>query len=162
MASYRGSVGHVAPNFDLEFALEVVRKAAECVPLRTAKVIMQRIFCGCKMAEYRGHPYSRELCQGLSDSPAFVGFKTEAMHAAVYLNVYQNVAQCLGVSAVGFGKSRQAFPAKKFGLQAVAKHQFKRGISGIQNHYGAANSRFTQFAPLFGVGNTQIMHPMAF
>jgi hypothetical protein len=88
MASYRGSVGHVAPNFDLKFALEVVGKAAECVPLRTAKVILLRIFCGCKMTEHRGHPYSRELCQGLSDSPAFVGFKTEAVHAAVYLNVH--------------------------------------------------------------------------
>ena len=88
MASYRGGIGHVTPNFDLKFALKVVGKAAECVPLRTAKVILLRVFGGCKMTEHRGHPYSRELCQGLRDGSAFVGFKTEAMHAAVYLNVH--------------------------------------------------------------------------
>ena len=40
------------------------------------------------MAEYRGHPYSRELCQGQRDGSALVGLKTEAVHAAVYFYVY--------------------------------------------------------------------------
>jgi hypothetical protein len=88
MASYRWGVGHVAPNFDLKFALKVVGKAAECVPLCAAKVILLRVFCRRKMAEHRSHSYSRKPCQGLGDSPAFVGLKTEAVHAAVYLNVY--------------------------------------------------------------------------